>query len=118
MIAGKTQTISFLIEQNKAARDLIEKQDARIADLESEVALEKENGASIAKSYESAKSEIISLKTSNAALARAAWINEQTIATLQTDNAKQREKTKRATKQKWEAIAAACGVVILKFILP
>ena len=97
---------------------MIEKQTARIADLESELASEKENSASVSKSYESAKTEISSLKISNEALARAVRINEGTIALLQEDNAKQRDKAKRATRDKWKAIAVAAGVIALKFLIP
>lgn len=93
-------------------------QEARIADLESEVAVEKENSASVSKSYESAQFEITSLKKSNEALARAVAINEETIAKLQTDNAKQREKAKKANADKWKVVAVAAGVVILKFLIP
>ena len=96
---------------------MIEQQDVRISDLEAELAVEKENSASIGKSYESAKSEIASLKTSNAALARAVAINEDTIAALQTDNAKQRGRAKKANADKWKVIAAASGVFILKLLL-
>lgn len=117
-IVSKTETVSFLIEQNKNARVLIAEQEKRIADLEAENAVEKENSASIGKSYESAKSEITSLKQSNNALARAVAINESTIAALQTDNAKQREKVKKANADKWKAVAVAAGVVILKFLIP
>lgn len=117
-VVGKNETVSFLISQNENARSLIEKQEQRIADLESELAAEKENSASLGKSYEAATSEITSLKTSNAALARAVVINEDTIARLQADNAKQREKAKKATKDKYKAIAVAAGVILLKFLIP
>lgn len=114
----KGQTVSFLIEQNENARDLIEKQNTRISDLENELIVEQENSASIGKSYETAKSEISSLKSSNDALARAVSINEQTISILQTDNAKQRDKAKKANQAKWKAIAALAGVIALKFLIP
>ena len=107
-----------MIQQNEIARELIEKQEARISDLENELMTERENSVSIGKSYVAAKSEITSLKTSNAALARAVTINEDTIAKLQADNIKQREKAKNAEKTKWKVIAVAAGVIALKFILP
>ena len=114
----KGQVVSFLIEQNKNARDLIEKQNTRISDLETEVAFERENAASLGKSYESAKSEISSLKTANEALARAVAINEQTVSILQTDNAKQRDKAKRAVRDKWKVILVAAGIFALKLAIP
>jgi hypothetical protein len=117
-IVGKSETVSFLISQNENARTLIGVQEKRIADLESELTLEKENSDSISKSYEAAKIEISSLKTSNEALARAVQINETTIALLQEDNLKQRDKAKQANKGKWKAIAVAAGVIALKFIIP
>ncbi len=110
------ETISFLLVQNENARDLITAQEKRIADLETENALEKESSASIQKSYESAQSEIASLKQSNAALARAVSINENTIALLQADNAKQKQKAKKATKDKWIAYLVTGGVIALKFL--
>ncbi len=114
----KGQVVSFLIEQNKNARELIEKQNTRIADLENELIVERENSVSIGKSYELAASEITALKTSNEALARAVAINEQTVSLLQADLALQREKAKRAVRDKWKVILVAAGVVALKFILP
>lgn len=113
-IVDAPDTVAFLIRQNETARDLIEAQEKRVADLEAELMLEKENSASIAKSYEAAKSEISSLKTSNEALARAVAINENTIAILQTDNAKQRDKAKKAVRDKWKAILVAAGLFALK----
>ncbi len=104
--------------QNENARGLIAVQDAAIKDLESLAALERENSASIGKSYEFARSEIVSLKTSNQALARAVAINEDTIAKLKTDNEKQREKAKSAARAKWKAIAVAASVIVLKFLIP
>ena len=97
---------------------MIAAQEARINDLEAEVAAERENSASIGKSYEAAQSEISSLKKSNEALARAVAINEDTIAKLQADNSKQREKAKNAEKTKWKVIAVAAGVIILKLLIP
>lgn len=111
------ETIAFLLKQNADAKDVIAAGDKRIADLEAELAVEKENSASISKSYDSAVSEISSLKTSNAALARAVAINEDTIAKLQTDNQKQRDKAKRATRDKWKVIAVGAGVIALKLLL-
>lgn len=93
---------------------MIEKQKIRIADLEAEVALEKENSSSIGKSYEAAKSEIISLKQSNEALQRAVALNEQTIALLQTDNAKQKTAAKKANKAKWKARGVAAVLILLE----
>ncbi len=116
-IVRTDNTVTFLIEQNKSAEDLISKQKNRIADLEAEVAVTRENSASISKSYEAAQSEIASLKTSNAALARAVAINEDTIAKLQADNEKQRDKAKRATRDKWKAIAVASGIIVIKLLL-
>lgn len=112
------ETISFLLIQNENAREIIQKQKTRIKDLETENALEQENSASISKSYETAKIEIASLKQSNEALFRAVATNEQTIALLQSDNTKQREKAKNANKAKWKAYAVAAGVVALKFLIP
>ena len=117
-IVSKSETVAFLIEQNKSANDLIEKQATRITDLENELIVERENSASISKSYDSAKIEISSLKSSNEALARAVAINEGTIALLQEDNAKQRDKLKKANKDKWKAYAVAAGIIALKFIIP
>lgn len=114
---SKTETVSFLIEQNKNARDLIEVQNARIRDLEAEVAAEKENAESIAKSYGAAKSEIDALKRSNAALERAVSLNEQTIELLKADNDKQRAKVKKANKEKWKAYAVAGVAIALKILL-
>ena len=117
-IVSKAETVSFLLQQNENDRALISKQENRIADLESELIVERENSASISKSYETAQSEITSLKTSNAALARAVAVNEEVVAKLQTDNAKQRERATRATGDKWKVIIIAAGIIALKFILP
>jgi chromosome segregation ATPase len=105
-----------LIQQNENAREVIGKQEKRITDLEAELAAEKENSASLGKSYESAKSEIVSLKQSNEALSRAVSINEQTIELLQADNAKQREKAKKANKEKWKARFAAAFLIAVQLI--
>ena len=115
---GKDETVAFLINQNKAANDIIEKQNARIADLESQITVEQENSASIGKSYESAKTEISSLKSSNEALTRAVTLNENTVALLQQDNAKQRDKAKQANKAKWKAYGVAAVAVAIKFLIP
>ena len=108
----------FCSKENKESKNSIAAAENRIADLESELIVERENSASISKSYETAQSEITSLKSSNAALARAVAVNEDTIAKLQTDNAKQREKAKRATGDKWKVIVIAAGIIAVKFLLP
>lgn len=113
----KDETVAFLIQQNENAREVIGKQEKRIETLEAELAAEKENSASIGKSYESAKSEIASLKQSNEALSRAVALNEQTIELLKEDNAKQRDKAKKANKEKWKARAVAAAVIALQFLL-
>jgi hypothetical protein len=112
------ETISFLLADNENKRALIFEQQKRITDLESQIAVEQENFASIGKSYESAKTEIVFLKKSNEALVRAVATNEQTIALLQSDNAKQREKAKKANNAKWKAYAAAAAAIALQFLLP
>lgn len=112
------ETVSFLLQQNQAANELIEKQKNRIADLENELIVERENSASIGKSYESARIEISALKSSNEALTRAVALNEQTIELLKADNTKQRDKAKQANKAKWKAYAALAGVIALKFLIP
>lgn len=112
------ETISFLLAETENARDLISKQETRITDLETENALEKENSASVSKSYDSAKSEIASLKESNAALLRAVAVNEKTISMLSSDNTKQREKAKKAVKDKWKAYSVAAITIALKFLIP
>ena len=117
-IVTTDETISFLLKENKESKNSIAAAENRIADLESELIVERENSASISKSYETAQSEITSLKSSNTALARAVAINEDTIAKLQTDNAKQRGKVKNANKTKWSLIAGVVGLIALKFILP
>ena len=115
---SKSETVAFLIEQNKAATDLIEKQTARINDLENELIVERENSASVSKSYELSKTEISALKTSNEALSRAVAINEGTIAILQEDNARQRDKAKKANNAKWKAYGIAAVAVALKLLIP
>lgn len=112
------ETIAFLLAQNNEAKAIIIAQEKRITDLETEAAVERENSASISKSYESAKTEIASLKSSNEALARAVALHENTIALLQTDNAKQKDKAKKATREKYKAYAVAGVVVVLKFLIP
>ena len=113
---SRGKTVAFLIEQNKNACEVIALQERRITDLEAELAAEKENSASLGKSYESAKNEIASLKESNAALARAVKINEGTIALLQEDNAKQRAKADKANKEKWKARVIAVIAIASRFI--
>ncbi|HEY0051188.1 MAG TPA: hypothetical protein VGB68_17975 [Pyrinomonadaceae bacterium] len=105
-----------MIQKNKEARELISKQEKRIETLEAEVAAEKENSASIGKSYESAKSEIALLKESNAALSRAVALNEQTIELLKEDNAKQRGLVKKANKEKWKARFAAAFLIAIQLL--
>jgi hypothetical protein len=112
------ETISYLLRDSKNARGLIKKQKIRIADLETEGAVERENSASVSKSYEAAKTEIDLLKKSNAAYERAIAANEQTISLLQTGYAKQNEKAKRATKVKWKAYGVAAVAVAIKFLIP
>lgn len=117
-IVSLDQTISFLLSENKKAKDLIAAQNDRILSLEAENTAERENSASLSKSYEKALSEIDSLKTSNAALSRAVALNESTVAMLQEDNKKQRSKAKKATKDKWIAYAALAGTLALKLLIP
>lgn len=112
------ETVSFLLSQNEAAKNVIAASEKRIADLEAEIVIEQENSASIGKSYESAKTEIANLRSANESLREAVALNKNTIALLQTDNAKQKEKAKKATKDKWKAIAVAAGVIALKFLIP
>lgn len=107
-----------MIRQNENARDLIEKQTARIADLEAENAAEKENSASVTASYDFSQREISLLRQSNEALSRAVAVNEQTIELLKADNLRQREKARAANKSKWKAIAVAAVAVGLKLLLP
>lgn len=96
---------------------MIEVQNARIKDLEAELAAEKENSDSLGKSYAGAKSEIDALKRSNAALERAILLNEQTIELLKLEVDRQREKVKKANKDKWKAIGVAAGAIALKIFL-
>jgi hypothetical protein len=110
-------TISYLLTQNETAREVITRQKQRINDLEAEGSVERENSDSLSKSYTSAKSEIASLKQSNEALARAVAINEDTISKLAADNSKQREKAKKATREKWRAYAIAGGILVLKIFV-
>ena len=111
------ETVSFLIEQNKNSRELIASQDARIKDLETELAAEKENSSSLGKSYAGAQSEIDALKRSNAALERAVAMNESTIELLKTEVDNQRAKVKKANKEKVKAYIIAAGAIALKFLL-
>lgn len=113
---SRDNTIAYLIEQNKSANELIEKQNTRIKDLEAELAAEKENSTSLEKSYAGAIGEIDSLKRSNATLERAVAMNESTIELLKADNEKQRAKVKKANKEKWKAYAIAAGAIALKFL--
>lgn len=96
---------------------MIDAQKSRIKDLEAEVAAEKENSGSIAKSYLSAVKEIDALKRSNAALERAVAMNESTIEMLKTDNDKQRAKVKKANREKVKAYVVAGVALALKFLL-
>jgi peptidoglycan hydrolase CwlO-like protein len=112
------QTISFLLDQNDKARELITAQEARIKDLEAEVSAERENGASLGKSYKAAQSEIDSLKRANEALHKAVSVNEQTISLLQTDRDKWKDKAKKETRSKYKAYIVAGGLLLLKFLLP
>lgn len=113
-IVSNDETISLLLDQNREAKNVIEKQEKRIKDLEAEVSLEKENSASIGTSYEKAKSEIESLKSANDALHKAIAINEQTIAIVQSDRDKWKGKAKKESKEKWAAIIAL-GIKFLFF---
>lgn len=111
------QTIAFLLKDNAEKKEEIAARDRRIADLETQVALEQENSASIGKSYDAAKLEIINLKAANESLRKAVSTNEQTIALLQSDDAKQREKVKKATKAKWKAYGAAAIAIAISYLL-
>jgi chromosome segregation ATPase len=111
------ETISFLLKENEEAKTLIGAQETRIKDLESEVAVERENSASVGKSYEAAKSEIVNLKSANESLRKAVALNVQTIALLETDNAKQKEKAKKATKDKWKAYGVTAITIALSYLL-
>jgi peptidoglycan hydrolase CwlO-like protein len=112
------QTITFLIDQNEKAKALITTQETRIKDLEAEVSAERENGESLTKSYAAAQAEISSLKNANESLHKAVTINEQTIALLQSDRDKWKDKAKKETRAKYKAWAVAAGVIALKFLLP
>jgi TolA-binding protein len=112
------QTISFLLDQNDKAKNLITAQEKRIQDLEAEISAEKENGESIGKSYTAAQSEIESLKAANAALHKAVSLNEQTISLLQNDRDKWKDTAKKEKKAKWKAYIGLAGMIALKFLLP
>ncbi len=116
-IVGKNETVSFLIRQNKNAREVIAAQEQRISELEAEVALEQENSQSVGKSYEAAKAEIVNLKSANESLRKAVATNEQTIALLQSDNAKKTEKAKKATKAKYKAYGVTVITLLLTYLL-
>ena len=115
-IVTTDQTITFLLVENAASRELIKKQAARIADLELEVVAEKENSESTSRSYEAAKSEITSLRTANAALERAVALNEKTIALLQTDLTKERESKKKWRSRTFKIGATLAAILITKIL--
>ncbi|HEX8289822.1 MAG TPA: hypothetical protein VF556_17705 [Pyrinomonadaceae bacterium] len=112
------ETISFLLQDNENKRALIFEHQKRITYLETQIALEQENSTSLGKSYDAAQTEISFLKKSNEAYTRAIATNEQTIAMLQSDNVKQREKAKKAVKDKWKAYAAAAVSLAVTFLIP
>jgi len=93
-------------------------QEKRIDDLESEVSAERENAESIQKSYDSAKSEIDSLRRSNEALSRAVTLNEQTIALVTSDLDKWKDESKKQKKGKYKAYLIAAGAIALKLLIP
>lgn len=117
-IVTTDETIAFLLDENKKAREIIAVQEKRIADLESEVSLERENAGSIQQSYDSAKSEIDSLRRANDALSRAVTLNEQTIALLQSDRDKWKDEAKKQKKGKYKAYLIAAGAIALKLLIP
>jgi len=112
------QTVSFLLDQNEKARDLIAAQEKRIADLETEIAAEKENSQSVTRSYDSAKREIDSLRAANEALHKVIVLNEQTIAALQADRDHWKDKAHKEKMGKYKAYIVAAGVIALKFLIP
>lgn len=116
-VVGPGQTVPFLIRENKNLRQVKEAQENRINDLEAENTVERENSASVSKSYEAAKAENASLKSANESLHQADNLNKQTIALLQTDNLKQKEKAKKATKAKWKAYGVAAVTIALSYLL-
>lgn len=116
-VVGKDKTVPFLIEQIKNERRLNAAKDDRIADLETENAVERENSTSLAKSNEALMSENASLKSANESLHAADNLNKQTIALLQADNAKKTEKAKKATKEKWKAYGVAAVTLAITYLL-
>jgi len=112
------QTVTFLIDQNEKARALIAAQETRIKDLEAEVAAEHENGESLSKSYTAAEAEITALRQANEALHKAVAVNVQTVAMLQTDRDKWKDKSKHERNSKYKAYVVIAGVIALKLLLP
>lgn len=112
------ETIAFLLRQNEEAKAVIAKQENSIIDLKSELSVERENSASVSKSYGEAQKQIKFLEDSNAALVRAVAVNESTVALLSQDNAKQKEKARKATSAKYKAYAVAGVVILLKLLIP
>lgn len=109
---SREKTISMLISEVKAARELIKTQDENIIALENQIKSEQENADSLEKSYTAAKSEINSLRTANDALTKAVALNEQTIALLQTDLTKE-----RASKKKWRSRTFKIGATLAAIVL-
>lgn len=112
------QTVSFLLDQNEKARQLIVAQEKRVKDLEAESAAERENGESVGRSYAAAQAEISALRSANESLHKAVALNEQTIAMIQSDRDRWKDKAKKEKSAKYKAYIVAAGVIALKFIIP
>lgn len=117
-IVTTDETISFLLDENAKAREIIAAQEKRITDLEAQTAAEKENSDSIERSYNLAKSEIDSLRRANDALSRAVTLNEQTIALISSDRDKWKTEAKKQKKGKYKAYLIAAGAIALKLLIP
>jgi chromosome segregation ATPase len=105
-VVTKEAAISILTNEVAAARALVAANNERINTLDSQIKLETENSSSLSRSYEAAKSEIMSLRAANAALERAIASQEKTIALLQAELSKERK-----SKKKWQKRALSLAAV-------
>jgi hypothetical protein len=114
--AGAEQVIARLVREAKTSRELIDAFENELKKREKQIELEKQNSASIEKSYAGAERELATLRLALDVL-RAAFDNQGKALAVVTDQRdKERAGRKKANKRAAIATIGSFALIILKFI--
>ncbi len=113
---SREQVVAQLIAEVKTGRVLVESLRAERDALSAQVEAEKQNSASIQKSYDSAQAEIAAKDKAIGHLERAIALHEKTVALLQDSNAGLKAEVKKHKKRAVLATLVVIGSIALKVL--